>query len=100
MMFNIGDTIQVRDWHDMVSQYGLDKDSDILVKHCFSKKMKDFCGQQFKVVKANWLTNTYWLAEIDSSTVLSNKDKPFEFSNGMFEKMKYKPKFNTAFNIR
>lgn len=43
-MLKVGEKRTVRSWEDMEKEYGLDAVGDIMVRGCFSKEMKKFCG--------------------------------------------------------
>ena len=44
MKYKVGDKVKVRQWDDMVDEFGLD-DEDIDMKYYFLQEMKDFCGR-------------------------------------------------------
>lgn len=51
---HIGDVLQVRDWDDMIAEYGEDPDGDISFLSCscathFVKPMRYLCGKVFTV---------------------------------------------------
>ncbi len=47
----IGDTIRVRQWDDMVAEFGLDDDGDIKTPSGFLQDMANLCGQTFEVIE-------------------------------------------------
>ena len=47
---HVGDTIRIRDWDDMESEFGEDNcDITVTGYTCFVRRMKKFCGQEFTV---------------------------------------------------
>lgn len=46
---NIGDKLRVRDWDDMVAEFGLDDGENIPCDASFITEMRGLCGKQFTV---------------------------------------------------
>ena len=56
-VYHVGDHVIVRDWDDMLSEYGLDDYGDIAVhpgKLSFILGMKPFCGIELVVTKVDF----------------------------------------------
>lgn len=51
--YEVGDRVLIRDWDDMVKEFGLDSDGDIRCTPCFSTKMKKFCNKIITVFKVD-----------------------------------------------
>ena len=72
--YNIGDKVTIRQWDDMESEFGLDSYGVINVPKCFTKDMKQYCGQTLPIVHvrryAPLFFDSYDLD--DSSTVFSS----------------------------
>lgn len=49
MLYNVGDFVMIRDWDDMVNEYGA-KNSSIDVPFSFTSPMRRFCGKEFQIV--------------------------------------------------
>lgn len=66
--FQPGDTVTIRAWDDMLSQYG-SFSSELGIKTpyiIFSDSMKQYCGRSFKV-KHVWpsINDKYWIYKLD-----------------------------------
>lgn len=48
--YNVGDKVTIRQWDDMAAEFGLDKYGEINVPKCFTKDMKQYCGQTLPIV--------------------------------------------------
>lgn len=66
--FQPGDTVTIRAWDDMLSQYGsLGEQLGIKTPYvAFGNDMKQFCGRSFKV-KHVWpsINDKYWIYKLD-----------------------------------
>lgn len=63
-----GDHVIVRDWEDMVDEYGTDYIGDIDFGHLsFVKAMKNLCGNEFMVDEINEEYSEITLMPIDGS---------------------------------
>lgn len=49
--FNVGDVVRVRQWDDMMSEFGLNLDGDIDCAACFTIGMEYLCGKVFTISK-------------------------------------------------
>lgn len=49
--FKVGDVVRVRQWDDMMSEFGLNFEGDINCAACFTINMKDLCGEVFTISK-------------------------------------------------
>lgn len=49
MEFKVGDVVRIRQWDDMLNEYGKDSDGDIVCSHntIFCSSMKYLCGKIF-----------------------------------------------------
>ena len=47
--FQIGDKLRIRQWDDMVKEFGVDNNGNIPCTFSFSEPMKALCGQPFTV---------------------------------------------------
>lgn len=66
--FQPGDTVTIRAWDDMLSQYG-SFSGELGIKSpyiIFSDSMKQYCGRSFKV-KHVWpsINDKYWIYKLD-----------------------------------
>lgn len=66
--FQPGDTVTIRAWDDMLSQYG-SFSGELGIKTpyiIFSNSMKQYCGRSFKV-KHVWpsINDKYWIYKLD-----------------------------------
>ena len=61
MKYKVGDKVKVREWDDMVEEFGTDEDGDIDCNLCFVKDMKEYCGKEMTVSRV--LTGHYVLEE-------------------------------------
>ena len=50
MKYKVGDKVRVRDWDDMVKEFGTD-DYGIKTKVAFVEKMRKFCGKEYMIKK-------------------------------------------------
>lgn len=57
----IGDTVTIREWDDLVKEYGLDHNGDIFCenpKYEYPQKYKILCGNTFTIDKIDFLTES------------------------------------------
>lgn len=47
--FETGDTVCIRDWESMESEFGLDSNGDINCQFVFTRDMKPLCGSEFTI---------------------------------------------------
>ena len=47
----VGDKVRIKEWDDMVEEYGLDTEGDIMVKCSFVQSMSKFCGEVVTISK-------------------------------------------------
>lgn len=47
--FQIGDKLRIRQWDDMVKEFGIGENGNIQCTFVFTKQMKILCGQPFTV---------------------------------------------------
>ena len=50
---HIGDTVRIREWEDMASEFGCDRNDTIKCRFQFIEEMKDLCGKEFVVAGIN-----------------------------------------------
>lgn len=118
MKYKIGDKVRVRQWDDMVKEFGVDKIGDISTKTgYFTKQMKEFCGGVYEIdsvlKKGYWLkdrTGYFWyftddmledvvLPSLEPSSLFFESDKlklEFEFKNIKTLASLRVPKISTA----
>ena len=68
MKYKVGDKVKVREWDDMVEEFGTDEDGDIDCNLCFVKDMKEYCGKEMtvsSVLMSRVLIGYYTLEEDD-----------------------------------
>lgn len=74
--FQPGDTVTIRTWDDMLSQYGSRDDVGIKTPYIiFSSNMKQYCGRSFKVeyVRPS-INDKYWIYGLDGSWLPFTED--------------------------
>lgn len=69
----VGDIVRIREWDDMVAEFGLNDAGNIPCKFTFIQDMKKLCGRTFKLTK------------IDSYGVCYGLDTSFSISKDMIE---------------
>lgn len=47
--FKVGQKVRIRDWNDMVKEFGVNGFGDVLCKIRFCESMKDLCGKYFTI---------------------------------------------------
>ena len=77
--FQPGDTVTIRTWDDMLSQYGSRKGSRIKTPYItISYDMKQYCGRSFKVNSVRpSLNDEHWIYTLDNGSY-------FPFTEYMF----------------
>lgn len=53
MEFKEGDIVRIREWDDMVKEFGLIGDYSIPCRSSFTKPMKPLCGKEFSISHIN-----------------------------------------------
>ena len=88
--FKVGDIVRVRDWDDMVEEFGLTPNRNIDCKFYFTEEMRHLCGQTAKIseIKDDRLILTDWSGG-------GNHD--WDFSDDMFELEKSADLFNSGY---
>lgn len=79
--YNVGDKVTIRQWDDMLSQYGsLGEQLGIKTPYvAFGNDMKQFCGRSFKVKRVRpSINDEHWIYVLDGSWF------PFPFTEYMF----------------
>ena len=74
--FQPGDTVTIRTWDDMLSQYGSRKGSGIKTPYItFRYDMKQYCGRSFKVeyVRPS-INDKHWIYGLDGSLLPFTED--------------------------
>lgn len=74
--FQPGDTVTIRAWDDMLSQYGSLVERGIKTPYLtFDNNMKQFCGRSFKVeyVRPS-INDKYWIYGLDGSWLPFTED--------------------------
>lgn len=49
--YNVGDQVTIRQWGDMIAEFGLNKYDSIAVPESFTKEMERCCGKTFTIRK-------------------------------------------------
>lgn len=77
--FQPGDTVTIRTWDDMLSQYGSLVERGIKTPYLtFDNNMKQFCGRSFKIKSVRpSLNNEHWIYTLDDGHY-------FPFTEDMF----------------
>lgn len=77
--FQPGDTVTIRAWDDMLSQYGSLRELGIKTPYIiFTNNMKPYCGRSFKVERVRpSINDKYWVYVLDYS-------RHFPFTEDMF----------------
>lgn len=47
----VGDSVRIRSWEDMKSEFGVDEYGNIPCRFSFTEYMKDMCGDEFTITK-------------------------------------------------
>lgn len=93
-VFEVGDTITIRDWSDMLNEYGACDycPSCINTIFAFIPEMLPFCGKQFRISSISWdneaSTFEYKLRNMQGRGHRSKSDASvefFSFTEQMFE---------------
>lgn len=76
--YKVGDIVQIRQWDDMVKEFGVNHYGVIPCNHCaFVREMKKYCGKKLRIAAINNFDDTYYyLNSVHSCT----------FTSEMFEK--------------
>lgn len=64
MNYKVGDTVRVREWKDMVAEFGIDG-GNIPCKAVFVPNMKQYCGKEYVITNVHKGDGIYWLRGID-----------------------------------
>lgn len=84
--FKIGETVRVRDWDDMLAEYGPDGRSNYITTPgniVFIQSMKKFCGNIYTVDSFSCDDNYYLRDEY--GRLLNTSDADFRFNDAMLE---------------
>ena len=49
MRYRVGDKVKVREWDDMMVEFGTDEDGDIKCRLFFVADMKKYCGEDMTI---------------------------------------------------
>lgn len=80
--YSVGDRVRIRQWDDMVDEFGLDSSGDIKVPSVFTSEMKKLCGKTAVIVEKNkFLNRTAYKLTFDDK---KSSDR-HSFSKQMFE---------------
>lgn len=63
--YNVGDVLQIRQWDDMVEEFGLDINGNIETPSSFTTGMKYLCGKKFTVAHVLPFDDGAYIAEED-----------------------------------
>lgn len=80
--FQPGDTVTIRPWDDMLSQYGSREDAGIKTPYItFINSMKQYCGRSFKVKSVRpSLNNEHWIYTLDDGHYFPFTEDMFVFA--------------------
>lgn len=53
MRYKVGDKVKVREWDDMIVEFGTDEDGDIKCRLFFIADMKKYCGKEMTVSRVS-----------------------------------------------
>lgn len=54
MRYKVGDKVRVRQWDDMVKEFGYDGVDIYIDNYYFIEEMKQYCGKTYEVCNADW----------------------------------------------
>ena len=49
MIFCVGDKVRIREWDDMVAEFGLEEDNAIPCRAAFVEDMREYCGREYTI---------------------------------------------------
>lgn len=49
MIFCVGDKVRIREWDDMVAEFGLEEDNEIPCRATFIEDMCKYCGREYTI---------------------------------------------------
>ena len=76
--YKVGDIVQIRQWDDMVKEFGVNYYGVIRCNNCgFVREMKKYCGQKLRIAAINNFDDTYYYL---------NSVHSWTFTSEMFEK--------------
>ena len=88
--FKVGDIVKVRDWDDMVEEFGLTPNRNIDCKFYFTEKMRHLCGQTAKISGISG-------AVLHLTDLSGNCINSWTFSDDMLELVKVTDLFNPGY---
>lgn len=47
--YNVGDQVTIRQWDDMIAEFGLNEAGSITVPESFTREMERYCGKTFTI---------------------------------------------------
>lgn len=47
--YNVGDQVTIRQWDDMIAEFGLNEVGNIAVPESFTREMERYCGKTFTI---------------------------------------------------
>ena len=47
--YNVGDQVTIRQWDDMIAEFGLNEVGSIAVPESFTREMEQYCGKTFTI---------------------------------------------------
>lgn len=76
--YKVGDIVQIRQWDDMVKEFGVNHYGVIRCNNCgFVIEMKKYCGKKLRIIAINNFDDTYYYLDTANS---------WTFTSEMFEK--------------
>lgn len=88
--FKVGDIVRVRDWDDMVEEFGLTPNRNIDCKFYFTEEMRHLCGQTAKISGISG-------AVLHLTDLSGNCINSWTFSDDMLELVKVTDLFNPGY---
>ncbi len=89
-MIDIGNIVKIRDWKDLVDEYGFSFDDEGVARiyitgedMYFLKDMKKYCGREFKVKR--FFTGFRGYSIYRLCHITNGRELPYYFTDGMFE---------------
>ena len=75
--YKVGDIVQIRQWDDMVKEFGVNYYGVIRCNNCgFVREMKKYCGKKLRIIGIRNFNDAYYL----------NTGNYWTFTSEMFEK--------------
>lgn len=83
--FKVGDKVKIRQWDDMVEEFGIDETGDIDCRCCFTDDMTELCGETAVITKIDDDEEFGELVELEFDNESELVDTQWHFSTDMIE---------------